>query len=88
MSKLVLLLCLLFPLSSWAFCEAEQAYFTNALDLFANIQKLHEINKKLYASNRLTKQELDASLTRLEKGASLIIKSQKLYKECTMRDKV
>ena len=86
--KLLLVILLIFPLHAMAFCEIEQTYYNNAVDLFVNIKKLHDINKKLFVMNKLTKKELDASLLRLEKGARLVIKSEKLYKECQHRDMI
>ena len=86
--KLVLLILLIVPLTASAACEAELSYFATSVDLFDKVKKIHDINKKLFALDRLTKKELDASLLRLEKGASLVIKTQKLYKECQHRDMI
>lgn len=83
--KLLLVALLIFPLTASAGCEIEKTYFNNAVNLFDNIKKLHDINKKLFVVDKLSKKELDASLLRLEKGARLVIKSEKLYKECQHR---
>ena len=86
--KLLLIELLVFPLTVIAACETELSYFATSVDLFDKVKKIHDINKKLFALNRLTKKELDESLLRLEKGAGLVIKTQKLYKECQHRDMI
>ena len=86
--RLFLVALLIFPLTAIGACEIERTYYNNAVDLFVNIKKLHDINKKLFAVDKLSKKELDASLLRLEKGARLVIKSEKLYKECQHRDMI
>jgi hypothetical protein len=76
------------PMVAVAACEAELSYFATSVDLFTKVKKIHDINKKLFALDKLTKDELDISLVRLEKSANLVLKTQKLYKECQHKDMI
>jgi len=86
--KLLLVALLVFPLTAMAACEYELSYFVNSVDLFTKVKKLHDINKKLYTIDKLTKEELDVSLARLAKSAKLVVISQRLYKECQHKDMI
>ena len=86
--KLLLVLLMLFPLTAMSACETELEYFTTSVYIFDKVKKIHDINKKLFALDRLTKTELNASLVRLENSANLVVKTQKLYKECQHRDMI
>ena len=86
--SLLLIALLVFPLTAMSACEAELSYFATSVDLFTKVKKLHDINVKLFVLDRLTKEELDASILRVNKGADLVVKTQKLYKQCQHRDMI
>ena len=86
--KLLLISLLVFPLTSAATCETELSYFSTSVYVFDKVKKIYDIDKKLFALNRLTKAELDKSLVRLENSAGLVVKTEKLYKECQHKDMI
>ena len=88
MKSLILIGFLLFPIVSWANCENELSFFVTSVDLFTKVSKIHDINKRLFALDRLSKHELELSQARLVKGADLVVRSQRLYKECQHRDMI
>jgi hypothetical protein len=88
MKSLILTSFLLFPIVSWANCENKLSFFVTSVDLFTKVSKLHDLNKKLFKLDRLSKQELELSQSRLVKGADLVVRSQRLYKQCQNKDMV
>jgi hypothetical protein len=83
--KYLLILVLLFPLTSTAACEREEKLLDTSIDLFVKLDKLHEINKRLFELNKLTQDDLNISLTRLTNSVKLMYQAKKIYYECQTR---
>ena len=85
MKKLLLIMLLLFPLSSLAVCEREETLYANSINLHIKVKQLHETSKKLFELKKLSVNEMAESFSLLKRTFDMVIKSQHLYYECQSR---
>ena len=83
--KLLLVLLLMFPLTSVAVCEREETLYTNSINLLVKVKELHETSKRLFEQKQLLAGKLAESFTLLRRTFDMVIKSQHLYYECKTR---
>jgi len=83
--KLLLVLLLMFPLTSVAVCEREETLYTNSVSLHVKVKELHETSKKLFEQKQLSAAKLVESFSLLRRTFDMVIKSQHLYYECKTR---
>ena len=86
--KLLLVLLLLFPLTSVAMCEREETLYANSINLEVKVKELHETSKRLFKHKQLSAGELAESFSLLKRTVDMVIKSQHLYYECKTRTMV
>ena len=86
--KLLLVLLLMFPLTSVAVCDREETLYTNSVSLHVKVKELHETSKKLFEQKQLSAAKLVESFSLLKRTVDMVIKSQHLYYECKMRTMV
>ncbi len=83
--KLLLVLLLIFPLTSVAVCEREETLYTNSINLLVKVKELHETSKRLFEQKQLLAGKLAESFTLLKRTVDMVIKSKQLYYECKTR---
>jgi len=83
--KLLLILLLIFPLTSVAKCEREESLYTNSINLHIKVKDLHETSKKLFEQKRLSVKEMTESFNLFKRTLDMVSKSQQLYYECKAR---
>ena len=83
--KLLLVLLLMFPLTTVAVCEREETLYTNSVSLHVKVKELHETSKQLFEQKQLSAAKLVESFTLLKRTFDMVIKSQHLYYECKTR---
>ena len=83
--KLLLVLLLMFPLTSVAVCEREETLYANSINLEVKVKELHETSKRLFEKKQLSAGKLAESFTLLRRTFDMVIKSQHLYYECKTR---
>lgn len=86
--KPLLVLLLMFPLTSVAVCEREETLYTNSVSLHVKVKELHETSKKLFEQKQLSAAKLVESFSLLRRTFDMVIKSQHLYYECQSRTMV
>ena len=86
--KLLLVLLLMFPLTSVAVCEREETLYTNSINLEVKVKELHETSKRLFEQKQLSAEKLVESFSLLKRTFDMVIKSQHLYYECKTRTMV
>ena len=86
--KLLLVLLLMFPLTSMAVCEREETLYANSINLQVKVKELHETSKKLFEQKKLPAEKLIESFTLLKRTFDMVIKSKHLYYECKTRTMV
>ena len=86
--KLLLVLLLMFPLTSVAVCEREETLYTNSVSLHVKVKELHETSKRLFEQKQLSAAKLVESFSLLKRTFDMVIKSQHLYYECKTRTMV
>ena len=86
--KLLLVLLLMFPLTSVAVCEREETLYTNSVSLHVKVKGLHETSKRLFEQKQLSAAKLVESFSLLRRTFDMVIKSQHLYYECKTRTMV
>ncbi len=86
--KLLLVLLLMFPLTSVAVCEREETLYTNSINLLVKVKELHETSTRLFEQKQLLAGKLAESFTLLKRTVDMVIRSQQLYYECKMRTMV
>jgi len=86
--KLLLVLLLMFPLTSVAVCEREETLYTNSINLLVKVKELHETSKRLFEQKQLPAAKLVESFSLLKRTFDMVIKSQHLYYECKTRTMV
>ena len=86
--KLLLVLLLMFPLTSVAVCEREETLYANSVSLHVKTKELHETSKRLFEQKKLPAEKLAESFTLLRRTVDMVIKSQHLYYECKTRTMV
>ena len=86
--KLLLVLLLMFPLTSVAVCEREETLYTNSINLQVKVKELHETSKRLFEKKQLSAGKLAESFTLLKRTFDMVIKSKHLYYECKTRTMV
>lgn len=86
--KLLLVLLLVFPLTSIAMCEREETLYANSVSLHVKTKELHETSKKLFEQKKLPAEKLVESFNLLKRTFDMVIKSQHLYYECKTRTMV
>ena len=86
--KLLLVLLLMFPLTSVAVCDREETLYTNSVSLHVKVKELHETSKKLFEQKQLSATKLVESFSLLKRTFDMVIKSQHLYYECKTRTMV
>jgi hypothetical protein len=86
--KLLLVLLLMFPLTSVAVCDREETLYTNSVSLHVKVKELHETSKRLFEHKQLSAGELAESFTLLKRTVDMVIKSKHLYYECKTRTMV
>ena len=83
--KLLLVLLLMFPLTSVAVCEREETLYTNSINLLVKVKELHETSTRLFEQKQLLAGKLAESFTLLRRTFDMVIKSKHLYYECKTR---
>jgi hypothetical protein len=83
--KLLLVMLLVFPLTSVAMCEREETLYANSVTLHVKTKALHETSKKLFEHKQLSAEKLVESFTLLKRTFDMVLKSQHLYYECRAR---
>ncbi len=83
--KLLLVLLLMFPLTSVAVCDREETLYANSVSLHVKVKELHETSKKLFEHKQLSAAKLVESFSLLKRTVDMVIKSQHLYYECKTR---
>jgi hypothetical protein len=83
--KLLLVLLLMFPLTSVAVCEREETLYTNSVNLHVKTKELHETSKRLFEQKKLSVEQMFKSFSLLRRTFDMVIKSQHLYYECQSR---
>ena len=86
--KLLLVLLLMFPLTSVAVCEREETLYTNSINLLVKVKELHETSTRLFEQKQLLAGKLAESFTLLKRTVDMVIKSQHLYYACKTRTMV
>jgi hypothetical protein len=86
--KLLLVLLLIFPLTSMAMCEREETLYANSVTLHVKTKELHEASKRLFEQKKLSVKEMVKSFSLLRRTFDMVIKSQHLYYECQSRTMV
>jgi len=86
--KLLLVLLLMFPLTSVAVCDREETLYTNSVSLHVKVKELHETSKRLFEQKQLSAAKLVESFSLLKRTFDMVIKSQHLYYECKTRTMV
>ncbi len=86
--KLLLVLLLMFPLTSVAVCEREETLYVNSIDLQVKVKELHEPSKRLFEKKQLSAGKLTESFSLLKRTVDMVIKSKHLYYECKTRTMV
>ena len=83
--KLLLVLLLMFPLTSVAVCEREETLYTNSINLLVKVKELHETSTRLFEQKQLLAGKLAESFILLRRTFDMVIKSKHLYYECKTR---
>jgi len=83
--KLLLILLLMFPLTSVALCDREESLYANSINLHVKVKDLHETSKKLFEQKRLSVKEMTKSFNLFKRTLDIVFKSQQLYYECKAR---
>ena len=83
--KLLLILLLMFPLTSVAKCEREETLYANSINLHIKANELHETSKRLFEQKRLSVKEMTESFNLFKRTLDMVFKSQQLYYECQGR---
>lgn len=86
--KLLLVLLLMFPLTSVAVCEREETLYTNSINLLVKVKELHETSTRLFEQKQLLAGKLAESFSLLKRAVDMVIKSKHLYYECKTRTMV
>ena len=86
--KLLLVLLLMFPLTSVAVCEREETLYANSVNLHVKTKELYETGKRLFEQKKLSAEKLAESFALLRRTVDMVIKSQHLYYECKSRTMV
>jgi len=86
--KLLLVLLLIFPLTTMAFCEREETLYANSVSLHVKTKELHETSKRLFEHKQLSAEQMKESFSLLKRTFDMVIKSQHLYYECKTRTMV
>ena len=86
--RILLVLLLVFPLTSMAVCEREETLYANSVSLHVKTKKLHETSKKLFEQKQLSAEKMVESFNLLKRTFDMVIKSQHLYYECQARTMV
>ena len=86
--KLLLVLLLMFPLTTVAVCEREETLYANSVSLHVKVKELHETSKRLFEHKQLSAAKLVESFSLLKRTFDMVIKSQHLYYECQSRTMV
>ena len=86
--KLLLVLLLIFPLTSMAMCEREEILYANSVALHVKTKELHEASKRLFEQKKLSVEQMVKSFSLLRRTFDMVIKSQHLYYECQSRTMV
>ena len=86
--KLLLVLLLMFPLTTVAVCDREETLYANSINLEVKVKELHETSKRLFEQKQLSAAKLVESFSLLKRTFDMVIKSQHLYYECQSRTMV
>jgi len=86
--KLLLVLLLMFPLTTVAVCDREETLYANSINLEVKVKELHETSKRLFEQKQLSAAKLVESFSLLRRTFDMVIKSQHLYYECKSRTMV
>ena len=86
--KLLLVLLLMFPLTSVAVCEREETLYTNSINLLVKVKELHETSTRLFEQKQLLAGKLAESFSLLKRTVDMVIKSKHLYYESKTRTMV
>jgi hypothetical protein len=86
--KLLLVLLLMFPLTSVAVCDREETLYADSVSLHVKTKELHETSKRLFEQKQLSAAKLVESFSLLKRTFDMVLKSQHLYYECKTRTMV
>ena len=86
--KVLLVALLIFPLTTMAMCEREEALYTNSINLHVKVKHLHELSKKRFEHKQLSAEKMVESFNLLRRTFDMLLKSQHLYYECQARTMV